>query len=86
MVDPQKPEATSIKGEIDRFVWLPLPKLFCYISPCDGSVYKGLQQKPIIIIIIIIISINILLLLSFSFSFCDEIQEQDNSLYLYGIF
>ena len=34
--------------------------LFCYNSPWDGSVFKRVQQKPIIIIITIIIIIIII--------------------------
>ena len=45
-------------------MWLLPPKLFCYISPCDGSVLKGLQQKPIVIIIIIIISSSSIIIIT----------------------
>ena len=41
-------------------MWLPLPKLFCCISPWDGYFFKGLQQRPIIIFIAIIIIIFII--------------------------
>ena len=44
-----------VSKEKYRFVWLPQPKLVCYISPPDGSIFKGLQEKPVI-------SIEILLL------------------------
>ena len=61
LVESQQPESTVSKGKY-RFVWLLPPKLFCYISPCDGSVLKGLQQKPIVIIIIISSSSSIIII------------------------
>ena len=50
-------------------MWLPPLKLICYISPWNGSIFKGLQQANIqyqiiiIIIIIIIITITIIIIL-----------------------
>ena len=39
-----------------RFVMLPLSKLVCYISPRNGSIFKGLQQAITIIIILLLSS------------------------------